>query len=125
MLRISLHEAPINPCSFPSILMSSTSAFLTGPTPDAMNSTALVGEWTRHPDLYFPDGTIILVVQSVVFRVYHGLLSTRSEVFDDMIAIGSTTATHSEVYDGCPVVVHLHGDSPTEFAYFLRAVLGL
>jgi len=81
-------------------------------------------DWIRHPELYFGDGTIVLVVQSVVFRVYHGLLSSRSEVFQGMITVGSGPATTIETYDGCPVVVQLQGDSAEEFSYFLNALLG-
>jgi len=80
--------------------------------------------WKRHPELYFSDGTIIFVVESVAFRVYHGLLSSRSEVFNDMIAIGGPS-TSGDGYDGCPIVVHLHGDLEEEFTHFIKATMGI
>ena len=55
----------------------------------------------HHPELWFDDGSIILVAQKTMFKVYKGLLSTHSPVFADMFS----SATHSdEIDDGCPVV---------------------
>ena len=60
-----------------------------------------LSELTRDKDLWFDDGSIILVAQKTMFKVYKGLLSTHSPVFADMFS----SATHSdEIDDGCPVV---------------------
>ena len=41
----------------------------------------------RHPDLWYGDGTVILIAESTGFRVYQGLLAKHSEVFRDMFSL--------------------------------------
>ncbi|HEV7737821.1 MAG TPA: hypothetical protein VGO47_10685, partial [Chlamydiales bacterium] len=35
-------------------------------------------EWNRHPDIYMADGTMVLLADNVVFKVYPGLLALHS-----------------------------------------------
>jgi hypothetical protein len=62
---------------------------------------------TKHADLWFCDGSVILEAESTLFRVHKSQLSRRSIVFSDMFALAQPT-THAtfadETYEGCPVV---------------------
>ena len=57
---------------------------------------------TRHIDLYFDDGNIVLIADEVAFRVHSSILSLRSPVFKDMLAMPQPAST--DTFDGCPVV---------------------
>jgi len=50
-----------------------------------------------HPDHYYEDGNIILICQSVKFRLHRSILAAQSEVMKDMFAIPQT-----------PQVAHRH-----------------
>ena len=43
---------------------------------DAVGSEA---EWKRHPDLYLNDGSVVLLAEDTLFRVYMGWLGRHSE----------------------------------------------
>jgi hypothetical protein len=72
----------------------------------------------RSPDLWFSDGTIVLRAKDVLFRVYGGMLASKSSVFADMFQIAG--AAGSDGIEGCPVV-DLH-DAPDELLHFLKAL---
>ena len=65
---------------------------------------------TKHADLWFCDGSVILQAESTLFRVHKSQLSRRSTVFSDMFALAQppVMTTHAtlagETYEGCPVV---------------------
>ena len=65
---------------------------------------------TKHTDLWFCDGSVILQAESTLFRVHKSQLSRRSIVFSDMFALAQppVITTHAtladETYEGCPVV---------------------
>ena len=73
----------------------------------------------QHEEFWFIDGNLILVARDTAFRVYRGLLTVQSQVFDDMFASASSS-TH-ELFDGCPVV-HL-SDTPEDLAHLLHVLL--
>ena len=73
----------------------------------------------QHEEFWFADGNLILVARETAFRIYHGLLTVQSQVFDDMFASASSS-TH-ESLDGCPVV-HL-SDTPEDLAHLLHVLL--
>jgi hypothetical protein len=78
----------------------------------------------RIPDLYFPDGNIILEVEATHFRVSSSILAARSTVFKDLLSLPQPGQGGGQVerkVDGCDVI-HLTGDDPAEVAYFLRAI---
>jgi hypothetical protein len=81
------------------------------------------GDWKRHPKLYMPDGTMVLLANNTLFRVYPGLLSKHSEVFRGMASLSGCQPPNSETYDGCPLVRMT--DDPEDLAYFLNATMGL
>ncbi|GJJ09972.1 hypothetical protein Clacol_004197 [Clathrus columnatus] len=79
-------------------------------------------DWKRHPDLYLPDGTIVLLADTTVFRVYGGLLAKRSDVFQGLMESSQYLPADGEVYDGCPLV-QLQDDAK-DVAHFLNATMG-
>ena len=91
--------------------------------PDTDDATDNPGEWKRHPELYMPDGTMVLLTSNTVFRVYPGLLSKHSEVFRDMTCLSNCQPPNAEIYDGCPVVRLT--DDPEDLAFFLATTMGL
>jgi hypothetical protein len=66
--------------------------------------------FTKHADLWFCDGSVILQAELILFRVHKSQLSRRSIVFSDMFALAQppVMTTHAtladETYEGCPVV---------------------
>jgi hypothetical protein len=65
---------------------------------------------TKHADLWFCDGSVILQADSTLFRVHMSQLSRRSTVFSDMFTLPQppVMTTHAmladETHEGCPVV---------------------
>ncbi|KAI1795307.1 hypothetical protein LXA43DRAFT_992298 [Ganoderma leucocontextum] len=73
----------------------------------------------RHDELWFDDGSVILVARDTGFRVFRSLLAAQSTVFADMFSSSSSSA--EEMLEGCPVVQV--SDSPEDVAHFLRVLL--
>ncbi|KIJ39243.1 hypothetical protein M422DRAFT_32749 [Sphaerobolus stellatus SS14] len=76
----------------------------------------------KHPDLYFTDGTIVLMAGTMIFRVYYGQLCQESEVFRNMMEDAEHIPKDGETYDGCPLVQLT--DDPEMLGYFLKALSG-
>lgn len=53
-------------------------------------------------DFWFDDGNIVLVAGKTAFRAHQGVLSRKSEVFKDMVAVPQPQ--NPSTYDGCPTV---------------------
>ncbi|KAJ7181317.1 hypothetical protein C8R43DRAFT_1116697 [Mycena crocata] len=77
-------------------------------------------ELIRNTDFWFKDGTIVLQVENTLYRLYHGLLASRSSVFHDTFSIPQPAEEGKHV-EACPVV-QLHGQSE-DFTRFLKALL--
>jgi hypothetical protein len=78
--------------------------------------------FTRIPELYFPDGNIILEAGMTHYRVSRGILAARSPVFNEVLSLPQPKqGVGGGQVDGCDVV-HLFGDDPQEVTYFLRAI---
>ena len=73
---------------------------------------------TRHSDLWFDDGNVILIAEGIGFRVYRGVLARQSEVFRDTFEIPQSTAVHATGPD-CPIV-HLSDDGAEEVTVMLN-----
>ena len=69
--------------------------------------------------LFFPDGNIILQAETTIFRLYKGLLASKSTVFKDMFAFPQPN-NEGRTFLGCPVVEIY--DNAEEATYFLRAL---
>ncbi|KAJ6575563.1 hypothetical protein DFH09DRAFT_1361754 [Mycena vulgaris] len=76
-------------------------------------------ELVRSAEFWFDDGTVVLQVENTLYRVYRGLLSSRSTVFYDTFSIPQPTEDGNEI-EGCPVI-QLH-DSAKDFTRFLKAL---
>ncbi|KAH9916592.1 uncharacterized protein BXZ73DRAFT_53770 [Epithele typhae] len=74
---------------------------------------------THDDEFWLNDGTIVLVCQTIGFRVYRELLAHQSPVFANMLE--SSTPSSEESYQGLPVVQL--SDSPTDLRHFLGALL--
>lgn len=73
---------------------------------------------TRHPDLWFDDGSIVLVAEDTMFRVHRSTLCTHSTVFADMFKVPQPFG--EGMIEGCPVVdVH---DQAADMACLLKAL---
>ncbi|EMD33036.1 hypothetical protein CERSUDRAFT_99052 [Gelatoporia subvermispora B] len=86
---------------------------------DTTESSALPFE-IKDRSLWFDDGNVILVAEDAAFRVYRGLLSTRSTVFHDLFEVPQPP--DAESFQGCPVV-RLH-DRSADLHCLLRALFG-
>ncbi|KAJ7146490.1 hypothetical protein C8R44DRAFT_690952 [Mycena epipterygia] len=77
-------------------------------------------ELVRSTDFWFDDGTIVIQVENTLYRVYRGLLASRSTVFRDTFSIPQPATEESTQIEGCPVV-QLH-DRAKDFTRFLVAL---
>lgn len=72
----------------------------------------------RVDELWFKDGTLVLLTETSLFCVYGGLLATSSPVFQDMFEFPQPD--NAEAIDDCPVV-RLEDDAQN-LTYFLKAL---
>ncbi|KAF7329327.1 hypothetical protein MKEN_00193900 [Mycena kentingensis (nom. inval.)] len=74
------------------------------------------------PDLWFPDGNIVLLAGNCRFKLYKGILASRSAIFRDMLSLpapqpGMQPIEDDASFEGCPVVV-LHDDEKHATHFF-------
>jgi hypothetical protein len=67
-----------------------------------MNPAAKNERATRSTKVWYDDGTVILKAGSTMFRVYKGILASRSPVFQDMFLKAQPDTTSSD--DECPSI---------------------
>ncbi|KAJ7082109.1 hypothetical protein C8R44DRAFT_823124 [Mycena epipterygia] len=72
----------------------------------------------RVDELWFKDGTLVLLAETSLFRVYGGLLAMNSPIFHDMLDFSQPD--NAERIDECPVV--RLADGARDLTYFLKAV---
>lgn len=84
-----------------------------------LSDTAQDPGFTRDDEFWYKDGSIVLVAQSVGFRVYRELLVERSAVFRDLFSLPQPS--DSQRVCGCPVV-HL-SDTTIALKEFLAMLL--
>ncbi|TRM63765.1 hypothetical protein BD626DRAFT_401890 [Schizophyllum amplum] len=77
------------------------------------------GNFTRMPELWFDDGSIILNVQSHLFRVHRAVLALHCAFFRDMASLAQPDSL--EMYEGLPLLT-LRDDHPQDMTHFLKAV---
>ncbi|TDL16710.1 hypothetical protein BD410DRAFT_755231 [Rickenella mellea] len=84
------------------------------------NTAIPLNDRTRHPNLWFEDGNIILATKFSVFLVHRGLLSWSSPVFADMLSMPQPDIMETTL-DGLPgiPVVEL-SDDDEQFTHLLR-----
>jgi BTB/POZ domain len=66
------------------------------------NSDASTSNMTRHPELWFDDGSVVLHVEKTLFRVHRSTLATHSTVFSDMFRIPQPP--DQDAIEGCTVI---------------------
>ncbi|KAF9819325.1 hypothetical protein IEO21_02213 [Rhodonia placenta] len=79
-------------------------------------------DFTRSRDVWFSDGSVVLVADKTAFRVHATILAMHSEVFGDMFTMPqpSEADLDAETYDTCPVL-RLQ-DSPVDLKHFLKSI---
>jgi len=73
---------------------------------------------SKHPQFYFEDGSVVLDVKRILFRVHQSVLARQSEVFRSMFSLKQPD--NAPMIDGCPSV-ELMGDCPKD----VEEVLGV
>ncbi|KAA1468953.1 hypothetical protein DENSPDRAFT_870024 [Dentipellis sp. KUC8613] len=89
--------------------------------PTRSDDGASGGTLVPDKDFWLADGNVVLICESVGYRVHQSILSRHSNVFKDMFAVG--TAEGEETFEGC-VTLRLH-DSPEDFSFLLKALYDL
>ncbi|KAI5890591.1 uncharacterized protein SCHCODRAFT_02547540 [Schizophyllum commune H4-8] len=74
---------------------------------------------TRHQEHWYRDGSIVLHVQDMLFRVHQTTLEKLSEVFKDLFSVPQPL--DDERIDGCPAV-RLEGDHGVDWVHLLDAI---
>lgn len=86
--------------------------------PDSETTSTATENPTRHEKFWFHDGSVILQVESKLFRVHQTILANHSEVFASLFEVPQPAGEFS--LEGCPIVV-LH-DNENDFEDLLHAV---
>ena len=87
----------------------------------AVHSTIPEGlKRSPEPSCWFKDGSIVLQAQTIVFKVYKGLLSQESEFFRSMFTLPQPSSGPSETYEGCSLVALQ--DSAADVQAFVQAI---
>ncbi|KAF9055572.1 hypothetical protein BJ165DRAFT_1398399 [Panaeolus papilionaceus] len=90
-------------------------------------STLTISQYQScHPYFWFSDGSIVLSVQTMLFKVHRSTLATHSEMFADMFNVGhqgleGQSEDEDEWFDGCRVV-KLFDDSSEDWVDLLSAI---
>lgn len=79
-------------------------------------------DFTPSQDIWYKDGSVILVTEKTGFKVHTSILATNCEVFRDMANIPQPSGEDdtAETYDHC-VVIRL-GDTTVDMKHFLHAL---
>ena len=85
---------------------------------DGSETPIILSECTRHSDLWFDDGSIVLCVEKTLFRVHRTTLCTHSEIFSDMFSLPRSLDEH--MVEGCPLV--LLPDRACDVEHLLKAM---
>ena len=72
----------------------------------------------KHPDFYFPDGSVVIIVEKTAFRIHKYVLARHSEIFSGMWDIPQPPV--SDMYDGCPTVKL--ADSKNDFVEVMKVM---
>jgi len=76
--------------------------------------------WKRHPKFYFDDGSVILLVESTLFRIHKTFLQRQSEVFRDMFTLSTPGVVEEGRSDESPI--HLKDDKSEDWERFLSVM---
>lgn len=60
---------------------------------------------TPHTQFWFDDGSVVLSVESTLFRIHRSILCMHSRIFADMFMVPQPLQDDTQpIIDGCPVV---------------------
>ena len=83
------------------------------------SSTMVLNDRRKHPEFWDLDGTVILQVDDILFRVMRSTLSKASPWFRQLFSEG---LDHLEIMAGCPVYIIEEDFSHLDFANLLRGL---
>lgn len=87
--------------------------------PHSFDSAMVLNDRKKHPEFWELDGTVILQVDDILFRVMRSTLSKASPWFQRLF---SEEHDHLEIMAGCPVYVIEEDFSHLDFANILRGL---
>ena len=87
--------------------------------PHSSGSTVVLNDRRKHPEFWDLDGTVILQVDGVLFRVMRSTLGKASPWFQRLFSEG---LDHLEIMAGCPVYIIEEDFSHLDFANLLRGL---
>ncbi len=88
-------------------------------TTDTDVSAGALQELTRDQDLWFEDGSVVMIAQTTAFRVHKSVLSRHSCTFSELFSIPQPADPESvDLIDGCPMVRVT--DSAHDFQHILH-----
>ncbi|RDX48944.1 hypothetical protein OH76DRAFT_1404136 [Lentinus brumalis] len=90
-----------------------------GSTSATESVDASTPDFERDEELWYEDGTIILVARGIGFKVYKGPLVDHSPVFKDMLSLPQPATTAAA--PNCPVIPL--PDSPADLRHVLRLLM--
>lgn len=90
-----------------------------------VNGTALTQPkiFTKCPDVWYKDGSLVIVTETLAFRVHTSIMAANCEIFKDMADMPQPkdgANTNEEMYEDCPVL-RLQ-DSATDMRHFLATI---
>jgi hypothetical protein len=77
----------------------------------------------RSNKVWYDDGNLVLQAEEKLFKVHRSILSQRSSVFCDMLAVPQPDKPLEQLVDGCEVV-QLGDDRGDDMEEALRAIYG-
>ncbi|KIJ36633.1 hypothetical protein M422DRAFT_50958 [Sphaerobolus stellatus SS14] len=77
----------------------------------------------RDPDYYFEDGSAVILVQNMLFKVHRTILSRDSSAFETLFRLPSGKQAVEGTRDSDPVI--LQGDTPEQFRSLLWSLYSL
>ena len=86
--------------------------------PPSSGSTGDDEAIVKHPDFYFPDGSVVIIVENTAFRIHKYVLARHSEVFNGMWDVPQPSTF--DMYDGCPTVKLV--DSKADFIDVMKVM---
>lgn len=88
---------------FTALLLCSCHHFIMSGTKQGKSKMTSDTTTKRHPDFYFPDGSVVLIVENTALRIHQSVLARHSEVFSGMFDVPQPSDV--DTYDACPTVV--------------------
>jgi hypothetical protein len=90
-----------------------------------MEKKAPAPSFTNSPDVWYPDGSIVLIAEGTAFKVHTSVLAQNSEVFRDMRSIANAKSDDAQGptdarYEGCPALPLQ--DAASDLVHFLKAM---